>query len=195
MPALYDFAQALAGGRQLSTMLSRELSPLGPDGLALDVGGGTGMYRSLLPPSWHYSCLDLDPQKLEGFRRKYPDDQAIEASACNIPCPDGSFDVGLMVAVSHHLTDSEFDKALAETTRVLKPTGMFLFVDAVWQPANLRGRFLWSLDRGSFPKTASDLKTMVAKHFFLEHEESWKVHHEYLLLRARPLGASNANTF
>jgi len=193
VPAVYDVIQKVAGSAKCQEMISAQLAALPGSGAALDVGGGTGTLRALLPATWRYKCLDPDPQKLEGFRSKYPDDQAIEASACDIPCPDGSFDLCIMVAVSHHLTAEEFDTALAETARVLRHDGMFVFVDAVWQPAYFRGRFLWSVDRGSCPKTASDLRAVASKHFVLEHEESWSVHHEYLLLRGRPRGASHGS--
>lgn len=193
-PAVYDFSQWLAGASISRKIILQEFASLPPTGRALDVGGGTGLSRPLLPERWTYCCLDADPQKLKGFRRKYPDDQAIEASACDIPYPDGNFDLCIMFAVSHHLTVEEFGAALAEAARVLRRDGVFILLDAVWEPANLRGRFLWSVDQGSYPKKASNLRFATAKHFAVEHEKSWRVHHEYLLLRGRPLRVSDGNT-
>jgi len=191
VPVLYDLAQAIAGAAKLRAMLAPEVEVLGPQGDALDLGGGTGMYRSLLPGAWRYTCLDPDPQKLSGFRLKYPNDTALEASACAIPCPDASVDLCLMVAVSHHLTSAEFTAAMAETRRVLRPGGVLLFVDAVWQPENWRGRFLWSVDRGSSPKAGSDIRRIIADHLEVEHSQEWRVHHGYLLLRGRRRAESN----
>jgi hypothetical protein len=48
------------------------------------VGGGTGLIRPLLPNTWKYTCLDCDPQKLKGFKEKYPTDKIINASATDI---------------------------------------------------------------------------------------------------------------
>lgn len=151
------------------------------------------MYRPLLRTEWRYSCLDPDPQKLRGFRKKYPGDHAIEASACSVPRPDGCFDLCMMVAVSHHLTAEEFTEAVAETHRVLRPGGVLLFVDAVWQPENWRGRLLWAVDRGSYPKTGADILRVIADRLEVEHSHEWRVHHDYLLVRGRRRAESHEN--
>lgn len=72
LPALYDLAQALAGAGKLRALLGPELAGAGPEEVALDLGGRTGMYCPLLPRAWRYTCLDPDTQKLVGFRAKHP---------------------------------------------------------------------------------------------------------------------------
>jgi SAM-dependent methyltransferase len=181
IPAVYDFSQWMAGASICRKIMLEEYASLPSSGHALDVGGGTGLSRPLLPEKWSYCCLDPDPQKLDGFRAKFPRDQSIEASGCEIPMPDSSFDLCLMNAVSHHLTHEELKKSLAEIGRVLRPGGSFLLSDAVWNPANFRGRLLWSVDRGSFPKTEEALQTHLAGHFSIARKRRWKVHHEYAL--------------
>jgi len=161
--------------------MQQEYSVLPAKGRVLDVGGGTGLSRPLLSAEWRYCCLDPDPLKLEGFRSKFPRDQCLEASGCEIPFSDSSFDLCLMNAVTHHLTDEEMRKSFAEVSRVLKPSGSFLIMDAIWNPSNLRGRFLWSCDRGSFPKTEEVLQSHLAQHFSIARKRLWKVHHEYAL--------------
>jgi ubiquinone/menaquinone biosynthesis C-methylase UbiE len=185
VPAIYDFCQRVAGAKVSRKVFLEEFSALPPKGRVLDVGGGTGLSRAFFPSTWEYSCLDPDPQKLEGFHSKFPHDESVEASACNIPLEDASFDLCIMVAVSHHLTDKELRASLSEIRRVLRPQGSFLLMDAVWNPANIRGRFLWSVDRGSFPKKKGDLNAAIAEHFTIERERAWRVHHEYVLLWCR----------
>jgi ubiquinone/menaquinone biosynthesis C-methylase UbiE len=185
IPAIYDFCQWLAGASVSRRVFREEFAKLSSHGRALDVGGGTGLLRPLLPEAWAYCCLDPDPQKLEGFRAKFPNDESLECSACEMPLPDASCDLCIMSAVSHHLTEQELRLALAEINRVLRPDGNFILMDAIWNPANLRGRFLWSLDRGSSPKTASELESHLGECLRIDRRRSWKVHHDYALYWCR----------
>jgi hypothetical protein len=45
---------------------------------------------------------------------------------------------------------------------------------------------LWSIDAGSYPRTADELLAALEKDFVVEHEEQFAVHHAYLLCVARP---------
>jgi SAM-dependent methyltransferase len=181
VPWIYDLSQWLAGASKSRKVFREEFAALPATGCVLDVGGGTGLSRPLLPMGWKYFCLDPDPQKLEGFRAKFPDDEAVQASACEIPLDDESFDLCIMIAVSHHLTDKELRLALSEIRRLLRLGGKFMLMDAVCNPANLRGRFLWSLDRGSYPKTRDMLAGQLSEFFSTQSTRVWKVHHEYAL--------------
>jgi SAM-dependent methyltransferase len=107
-PQLYNISQWIAGVNFNREVIRKEFAELQLSGCIIDVGGGTGLSRTLIPAKWKYFCLDPDPQKLEGFRANYPSDEAIKASACDIPLPNESFDLCIMVAVSHHLTEAEF---------------------------------------------------------------------------------------
>ena len=180
-PKLYDISQWCAGVSFNREIIRKEFAELQLSGCILDVGGGTGLSRTLIPAKWKYFCLDPDPQKLEGFRAKYPSDEAVQASACDIPLPNESFDLCIMVAVSHHLTEAEFRLALSEIERLLRPGGEFMLMDAVWNSKNLRGRFLWSLDRGSYPKSRETLINHLEEYFSIKSTKNWKVHHEYSL--------------
>lgn len=177
----YDLSQWVAGASLNRKVFLEEFASLPATGCVLDVGGGTGLTRPLFPAGWKYFCLDPDPQKLVGVRAKFPEDMAVQASACEIPLDSKSFDLCIMFAVSHHLTDEEFRLSLCEIERLLRPGGKFMLMDAIWNPGNLRGRFLWALDRGSFPKTQQTLLNRLAAHFSIQSTRNWKVHHEYAL--------------
>jgi len=189
-PVVYDLSQWLAGASVSRQIFREEFAKLPCHGRVLDVGGGTGLSRPLLPEKWSYCCLDPDPQKLEGFRAKFPQDEYVEASGCEIPLLDESFDLCLMNAVSHHLTNQELHTSLSEIRRVLRPQGMLVFLDAIWNPTNLRGRFLWSVDRGSFPKTEETLRNHLARYFKIDRTRNWKIHHEYALFWCRKTASS-----
>lgn len=182
IPAIYDLTQKLAGGNISQEILRQELSFLPKTGSALDVGGGTGLMRSILPTNWEYTCLDNDPPKISGFQKKFPSEKTIQASATKIPMPNNTYDLCILSAVSHHLQSSELNCALKEISRVLRPTGQLLFLDALYNPDNLAGKILWSLDRGNFPRALSDLKRYLENSFVITKSKTWKVFHEYALL-------------
>ena len=181
IPAIYDLSGKLAGGNISQTILRQELSSLPKTGSALDVGGGTGLIRPLLPNTWKYTCLDCDPQKLKGFKEKYPTDKILNASATDIPAPDESYDLCILSCVSHHLETSELKCALNEISRVLRKGGLLMFYDAIWNPKNIKGKLLWFLDRGSFPRPENELEGLLKKKYFIRRKRSFKVFHEYII--------------
>lgn len=181
-PAIYDISQKLAGGDITKALLKKEFLTLPKTGSALDVGGGTGFMRSLVPTNWKYTCLDNDPQKLSGFSQKFPKDVVVRASATKIPMPNNTYDLCILSAVSHHLSTSEFEHTLVEMSRVLRSNGKFLFLDALLTPDNVAGKILWALDRGSFPRTLDHLKCHIEKIFVIKRSRFWKVFHEYAFL-------------
>jgi ubiquinone/menaquinone biosynthesis C-methylase UbiE len=181
IPIFYNLSQKIAGGNITDEILTQELSTLPKEGSALDVGGGTGRMRNLLPIQWRYTCLDNDPQKLGGFHKRCPQDKAIQSSATTIPEPDGVYDLCVLSAVSHHLQNSELDGALAEISRVLRPTGQLLFLDALLNENNRIGKILWALDRGSFPRTSYALKDHIEKVFVIKHSRFWRAFHDCVL--------------
>jgi ubiquinone/menaquinone biosynthesis C-methylase UbiE len=182
IPAIYDFSQWVAGSGIGRRVFLEEFAQLPPQGRALDVGGGTGLMRPLLPEAWSYCCLDPDPQKLEGFRSKFPNDGSVQASACEIPLPDESFDLCIMFGVSHHLTNEEFETSLKEVRRVLRQGGELVFMDSLWNPRNLRGRLIYAVDRGCFPRPYEQIERHLGDHLAIRRRRLWKVHHEYALL-------------
>jgi SAM-dependent methyltransferase len=90
----------------------------------------------------------------------------------------------LCVAMSHHLSDSELELALREITRTLRPGGRLMFLDALWSRRWLPGRILWSLDRGSNPRSKEALLSILTKNVRIIRQEEFRLVHEYLLLLA-----------
>jgi ubiquinone/menaquinone biosynthesis C-methylase UbiE len=181
-PTIYDIVQNLAGASITKKIIQEEFSDLPKNGKALDVGGGTGRMRPFLPKTWEYTCLDSDPIKLRGFTKKYPIERSILASATSIPQKNNIFDLCIMSAVSHHLDEAEFAKALKEIARVLKPNGKLFYLDAIWNPKNISGRFLWNLDRGSYPRSHVALKVHIKNVFAIVEEKKWSKYHEYVII-------------
>jgi len=115
----------------------------------LEVACGTGIVtrhlRERLPARARFVATDLNPPMIEYARRKLDGVEGIDwrpADACELPFPDGSFDVLVCQFGLMFVPDKE--KALREARRVLAPGGTFLF--SVWD----------SLDRNTFAKKAHE---------------------------------------
>lgn len=184
---VYDLIQIFCGRDKIINMLQQGLSvKLYNCGFALDVGGGTGLYRSIFPEAYHYLCLDCDRIKLKGFKRKHFKDPAIQACATQLPIGDQTMDLCLMIFVSHHLDAKTLNVALAEAARVLRPDGRFFFADAIWNPQNIRGRLLWFLDRGGFPKPLEELARLLGRSMVVTRECRFRIYHDYVIWECRP---------
>ena len=185
-PAVYDTVQIMVGARRNQRKLALQLKSVAQDAAVLDLGGGTGIHRHLLPESCRYICLDNDIEKLEGFLSKYPRETALLASGEGLPIKDRSLDAILFVYVSHHLSDSVFERLLDESQRVLKPQGQFIMLDAVWDPLRLSGQLLWKYDRGEFPRRPEMLRAMLSHHGEITYWEEFAIFHSYILTVLRP---------
>jgi SAM-dependent methyltransferase len=179
---LYDTIQVLAGAgevrRRIEACLPRLVTARA---LVVDVGAGTGTLRRILPTSVVHICLDLDPAKLRRAILKDPAANALLADATKAPLASGCADAVVCVAVSHHLTDQQLDRALDEIGRLLKDEGIFLFLDAIWMPKRLLSRMLWRFDRGSNPRGPELLLAQLTRRFSTTHCERFGIYHEYLL--------------
>jgi ubiquinone/menaquinone biosynthesis C-methylase UbiE len=184
-PWLYDLSQSIAGKHIVEKRMYAHLPGTQGVGLViLDLGGGTGSYRELWPEQTTFLCLDIEMPKLRGFAAKFPQDQPLLGDATHIPLQDHSVDYIQCTLVTHHLTDDQLLAVLAESKRVLKPEGQFVFLDAVWNPGRWRGRILWSLDRGSHPRRKEDILKLFQQFFIISTSQSFAVHHEYLIIVA-----------
>jgi ubiquinone/menaquinone biosynthesis C-methylase UbiE len=99
-----------------------------PSGEGLEIGAGVGALTAQLLaqyPRFRMVATDTDAelvgmaeQVLSSFGRRA---SVQRADAVALPFPDGRFDLVLSAAMLHHVI--EWDKALAEAVRVLRPGG------------------------------------------------------------------------
>lgn len=181
-PRVYDAIQRIAGVERTRRHLRSLLQ--GTAGLVVDIGAGTGNCFDLLPLSARHIWLDNDSVKLKGFKRKHGAALAVLGDASRMPIRDKSVDLVLCVAVSHHLTDAEFDSFLADAARISR-RGM-IFVAATKHPHSLVSWLLWKYDRGSNPRPAGQLREMIQRHFNIELEECYRTFHRFFLCVATP---------
>jgi SAM-dependent methyltransferase len=186
-PTVYDLVQSLAGTADLDRRLAANLGELAARPTILDVGGGTGLPPSLWPAGATYLCLDIDPVKLAGFRRKDRPGVALRADATHLPLRTGSLDLVVCKDVGHHLSDAQLPDLFRESARVLKPRGRMLFIDPVHAQERWRSRALWRYDRGSHPRSIETLQRAMASEFDLAHWEVFVIHHRYVFGVGTPL--------
>lgn len=134
--ALYDRAfeaSEEAGLREMRGDLLRQAR-----GRVLELGAGTGLNLELYPREGIDDLIltEPDPHMAKQLRKRMeevcPGAEMIEAGAENLPFEDESFDTVVVTLVLCTVPDQE--AALAETKRVLKPDGQFLFLEHVRSP-------------------------------------------------------------
>jgi SAM-dependent methyltransferase len=178
---VYDFAQAHGGGRPIAAQLQAALPPTERK-TVLDVGAGTGMVATLLPPTARYVWLDNDAVKLPGLLAKAVDGFAILGDAARLPIGDDAVDIVAMVEVSHHLPDDAFRAFLREAARVARER--LVFVDGLRTP-RWRSRVLWGLDLGRHPRTDEEVQTILQERFEIERTVRFRVNHDHVIHVAR----------
>lgn len=101
----------------------------------LDVGCGTGHSKQIYHKhARNYTGIDLSREAVRVASRNHPDAAWICGDACALPFADGRFDVVAFSSVLHHIPD--FERALVEAVRVLRPGGwVFAFDPNVLHPA------------------------------------------------------------
>ena len=112
-------------------------------GTVLDVATGTGLVAELLLARGHsVTGLDQSPDMLSVARRRFGDRiTLVEASATDVPYPDGSFDHVTFTYLLRYVDDP--GATLAELARLVRPGGTvasleFCVPQGVWRP-------LWDL--------------------------------------------------
>ncbi len=110
--------------------LAKLLKIIAPRSSLIDIGGGFGRLLSLYAPYFDH-CLVLDPSEkhLAIGRKKaqnFPQVSFRRGSLPKLSFEDGSFDVALMIRLSHHLPD--LYPSFKEISRLLKPGG-FLVIE------------------------------------------------------------------
>jgi SAM-dependent methyltransferase len=188
-PILYDAVQRAAGLGRLKKRLSPILGELGP-GTLVDVGAGTGSFYDLLPSHVTYVPLDVDERKLARLGETHRGVEGVVGSATALPFEADSFDYALCTNVAHHLEDAELELMVSELARVIRRR--LVFVDPLRVSGRLASRMLWSIDRGSYPRSYEELVTALSSRFTTEHAEPFTVLHRYLVFVGTPIGAPEA---
>ena len=181
-PRIYDLVQSAVGAAGIRKRLAPHVRSFAQSRV-LDVGAGTGGYIGTVPDPAEYVALDLDPLKLARLAAKHPRVKAVVGDATRLEFPPGSFDHALVMMLAHHLDDDGLEGLVEGLRRTVR--GTVVFLDPLRSRA-LRSRLLWAIDRGSFPRSAEQLRSALERGFTIDHEERFRIHHAYYLCVARP---------
>ena len=182
-PWIYDLVQSLAG-RETGYRKLRPLVHRARGERLLDAGAGTGELARILDPTTQYVWLDNDVQKLSGFLSKGGKGLTVVGDITELPLKQGAVHTAVCAGVAHHLTDPELDQLLGELARVCR--NQLVFADPLEEKGSLVSTLLWRYDRGSYPRTAEHLLSMLRRHFAVEDIQRYKIYHRYLLCIGRP---------
>ena len=121
-------------------------------GEVLEIGGGSGAMAALVAdrfPEARFTITDLDDEMVDVARNRLgmrTNVIAVEpADVTSLPFDDGRFDAVTCYLMLHHVID--WEDALVEAHRVLKPGGLIVGDDLVDGPVN---RTIHRLDRSPF---------------------------------------------
>ncbi|MGV0742407.1 class I SAM-dependent methyltransferase [Mycolicibacterium sp. XJ870] len=132
----------------------------------LEIGSGSGDIAARLrnaQPGLAITATDFDPAMVKAASRRlqaYPDVTVLGADATDLPFADDSFDSVVSCLMLHHIV--EWEKAIAEIARVLRPGGVFAGYDLVRSPL---ATAIHRLDRSPFRLVSpGELENACAQH-------------------------------
>jgi ubiquinone/menaquinone biosynthesis C-methylase UbiE len=183
IPFVYEFIQWFFGRPMMDNILKKECAKMNisSDSRILDLGGGTGLNRSLFKNVNSYINLDIDYKKLHQSQAGKDKIDPVLANAIRIPLKTDSIDLLLLTAVTHHIPDEFLSELLSEVHRVLAQGGRFLLYDPVFSRNNLFGVFFWKFDLGAYPRTKLDLLDYLSVLFIPNAIIDLKIIHSYLV--------------
>jgi len=119
----------------------------------LEIGSGTFPIYSFLPEELkitiEYCICEVNPQKADYLRKKYPNLKISVADALGLPYKNDYFDLVFSKGVFHHIDNSDYTvrnklriNFLAESRRVLKVNEINLLMDFSYDPRRFKD-FFW----------------------------------------------------
>jgi ubiquinone/menaquinone biosynthesis C-methylase UbiE len=169
MPAMSAFERAYCCSsfwRSSSSSVARELRAqrLGHDVLEIGAGSGSVAQQVLSDdPELAWTAIDIDPHMAQAAAARlggFAGASVKTADATAMPFPDDSFDSVVSCLMLHHIID--WERAVAEVARVLRPGGIFVGYDLTRTPlASLFHRWDGSPHRLIVP---DDFRAECARH-------------------------------
>ena len=154
MPAMSRVERAFCRGSVWRRATAAVVGTLPVDRLGRDVlelGSGNGAIAAQLlrdKPGIALTATDLDPVMVASATRRlqaFPESSVVTADVTELPFTEDSFDSVVSCLMLHHVVD--WERAIAEVARVLRPGGVFVGYDLVRTPF---ASALHHLDRSPF---------------------------------------------
>ena len=138
----------------------------------LEIGCGNGAVSRHFAREYRSDVIgtDIDPEQIELAQEgitEIPNIRFLVADATSLPFEDNRFDVVMSFQVMHHI--SNWLDAMAEVSRVLRPSGYFIYADLIYPELLAKfGRFLagrFRMNMYGIP-TLQDLDSFIEKNSF-----------------------------
>lgn len=131
---LYDTISKLAalpvGGEKKFRQLALRHLNINRDTKILDLCCGAGQTtKFLVQYSDNVIGLDISPHAIEKAKKNVTQAKYVVAAAQKMPFADGEFDLVHTSVALHEMTTVELEEVFQEVYRVLKPGGLFTFID------------------------------------------------------------------
>ncbi|BAQ64717.1 class I SAM-dependent methyltransferase [Geminocystis sp. NIES-3709] len=138
---LYDTIAKLAaipvGGETKFRQLALQNLQITSNTKILDLCCGAGQTtKFLVAYSQQVTGLDISSIALEKAKKNVPQAKFVEGFAQKMPFSDNYFDIVHSSVALHEMTTAELEEIFQEAYRVLKPQGIFTFID-LHKPQNL----------------------------------------------------------
>ena len=166
------FATLTVGGEARFRKLALQELEISSNTKILDLCCGAGQTtKFLVAKSDRVTGLDISPIALTRAQQKVPEANYVEGLAQKMPLSDDEFDLVHTSAALHEMTSEELAQILQEVHRVLKPGGIFTFVDfhpptniLFWPPVAI---FMWLFEtETAWQLLKTDLTTELIKYRF-----------------------------
>ncbi|MGK7945910.1 MAG: class I SAM-dependent methyltransferase [Microcystaceae cyanobacterium] len=133
-PWLYDGISRIAalsvGGERRFRQLALQGLTINRESSILDLCCGGGQTtRYLVPLSEQVTGLDASPVALKRAKKAVPQANYVEGLAEDLPFDDNSFDLVHTSVALHEMTADQLQQIFKGVYRVLKPNGVFAFID------------------------------------------------------------------
>ena len=131
---LYDGISRLAslsvGGETRFRQLALQSLTINPNTQILDLCCGSGQATDFLVKySQNVTGLDASPLSINRAKKNVPSAKYVEAFAEDMPFSNNKFDLVHTSAALHEMNDEQLRQIIQEVYRILKPSGIFTFVD------------------------------------------------------------------
>ena len=158
--------------KYIQSVLNKQFSFSGKS--VLDFGCGTGS-NSFIFPQEGYSGVDVDEGRIllaRQLHKEYTFDLLREGK---IPAQENVFDVVVILATIHHISDDEFRAYLKECRRVLKTGGVIVCIEPVLRPETpLNNWFMKFFDDGKYIRSEEQYRDLFKDFSFTVHKRFQK---------------------
>jgi SAM-dependent methyltransferase len=131
----------------------------------LEFGCGTGTNCTVIDPLL-YLGVDIDEQRIECARRRYPNHSFRVVGATLDEIPAASHDAILLVGVLHHLSDRQIAECLPRFLRILVRGGSLIIFEPCWTAGpGISNWVMRTFDEGKFIRTEEQYMARLSRFF------------------------------